>query len=335
MGIYFTPVLHTVLQILTIMAIGFFLRRARILPESFFSTLSAFLVEVALPLYMFTKISSTDSSVLGSSLVMSGAALVYVSFGLFFGFIVFHFSSFHGVEKRAGIGLCSFGNSAFLPLTLMEIFPHTVPMIADSFGTTVPALYISSFVLAQSPLLWSVGYALITGSARGLRLSRVLNAPIVAIFLGFLSLITGFNTVLTNEHFFLYHVFEGAKMVGGTTLPLILISIGAMIATIETRVEGKKKLASMALRVAGVRFLIFPIIFFTSYFLFLKELDFLTPTHIWVLFLEAHLPPATNLALMANKSGVNEDYTAFTTLITYGGYLVVLPLYLSYFLSIL
>ncbi len=335
MGIYFTPVLHTVLQILTMMAIGFVLRKLRILPDSFFSTLSAFLVEVALPLYLFTKIASTDSSVLGSSLVFPVAALIYVGLGIFLGFIVFHFSSFHGVEKRAGIGLCSFGNSAFLPLTLMEIFPHTVPMIADSFGTTVPALYISSFVLAQSPLLWSVGYALISGSTRGLRLSKVLNAPIVAIFLGFASLITGFNSVLTDQGFFLFHVFEGARAVGGTTLPLILISIGAMIATIETHVEGKKKLASMALRVAGVRFLLFPALFFASYFIFLRELDFLTPTHIWVLFLEAHLPPANNLALMANKSGVNEGYTAFTTLVTYGGYLVVLPLYMSFFLSTL
>ena len=335
MGIYFTPVLHTVLQILTMMAIGFVLRKLRILPDSFFSTLSAFLVEVALPLYLFTKIASTDSSVLGSSLVFPVAALIYVGLGIFLGFIVFHFSSFHGVEKRAGIGLCSFGNSAFLPLTLMEIFPHTVPMIADSFGTTVPALYISSFVLAQSPLLWSVGYALITGTTKGLRVSQILNAPMIAIFLGFASLMTGINTLLTNEQLFLYHIFEGARIVGSTTLPLILISIGAMIASIETHREGKRKLMSMALRVAGVRFLFFPAIFFISYFLFLKELDFLTPTHIWVLFLEAHLPPANNLALMANKSGVNEGYIAFTTLITYGGYFLALPLYLSFFLSIL
>jgi malate permease and related proteins len=333
---YFSPVLFTVLQLLTMMAVGFFIKKSGRLPNSFFPSLSVFLVDIALPFYFFTKLASSNRAFLHSSWIFPLAAVAYTSLGLFLGFLIFRFSSFTSTEKHAGIVLSGFGNFAILPLTLMELFPQTVPVIAELFDTDASVLYIGTMAMIMTPLLWSIGYALISGSTKNLSLSRILNPPVIGIIFGLIALFSPIGAFLnSSESGFVYHVFSGIRRIGSITFPLILISIGAMIADIETRVEGRDRLIKMALGVVLVRFLLFPALFFFAYFALLRHISILTPSHLWVLFLEAHIPPANNVATMARRVGSNESYIAFTTLITYTLYLVLLPLYLSFFLSLL
>ena len=117
------------------------------------------------------------------------------------------------------------------------------------------------------------------------------------------------------------------------TLPLILISLGAMIGNLHASKEKPLKLIIMAGASSFVRFLIMPALFYGSYFLFLKNFD-LSPAQLWVLFLETHIPPASNLAVMAHSKGINEDYAAYTLLVTYGLYMIIFPFYLMLFLKL-
>ncbi len=336
MAAYFSPVLFTVLQLLTMMAVGFFIKKSGRLPDSFFPSLSVFLVDIALPFYFFTKLASSDRAFVQSSWIFPLAAVAYTSLGLLLGFLIFRFSSFTRTEKHAGIVLSGFGNFAILPLTLMELFPQTVPVIAVLFDTNASVLYIGTMAMVMTPLLWSLGYALITGSTKNLSLSRILNPPVIGIIAGLIALFSPIGAFLGgSESGIFYHVFSGIARIGSITFPLILITIGAMIADIETHVDGRSRLINMALRVVLVRFVLFPACFFFAYFVLLRHLSILTPSHIWVLFLEAHLPPANNIATMAKRVETNESTIAFTTLITYTLYLVLLPLYLSFFLTII
>jgi predicted permease len=189
--------------------------------------------------------------------------------------------------------------------------------------------------MVESPLVWSLGYVLVTGSKKKLKPTQLINPPIVAILLGFFFLITGIGNYLINETEFIFPIFSALRFLGSTTFPLILISLGAMMAEIEIQVIERRKLLFISLGVGIVRFLFLPATFFLSYFLFLKNISFLTPTHIFVLFIEAHIPPATNVAIMVKQAHINEPNTAFTTLITFALYLIILPIYLSIFLSII
>ena len=89
----------------------------------------------------------------------------------------------------------------------------------------------------------------------------------------------------------------------------------------------------MAALVSTVRFLILPAAFLAAYFLIFRPLAF-SPVVLWIVFLEMHTPPATNLAVMASQSGTNQDTAAFTILVTYVLFVLLLPLYLVVFLSL-
>ena len=112
-----------------------------------------------------------------------------------------------------------------------------------------------------------------------------------------------------------------------------MISLGSMIANLSYKKGKNHSLIIVTLYVSLIRFLFFPALFFSLYFLLFKKLA-LSPVQIWVIFLEMHIPPAANLSVMAAQAEINEDTVSFTLLFTYILYLFLLPLYLLFFLSL-
>ncbi len=85
--------------------------------------------------------------------------------------------------------------------------------------------------------------------------------------------------------------------------------------------------------VSLVRLVLLPCLFYASFFGVLRHLS-LAPAVLFVLFLETHTPPATNLSLIAGEAGVNEHHAAVTLLGNYILYLLLMPIYLTVFLFI-
>jgi len=215
----------------------------------------------------------------------------------------------------------------------MEIFPITLPIISRLFGTAEPTLYVGVYILVFSPLLWSIGNYLMTGKGKRPGFKELITPPFIGVLLGFFALLTGFGTLAANQKLPFFHIISALRMIASLTLPLILISLGAMIGNLHTSKEKPSKLLLMAGATTFVRFLIMPAVFYGSYFLFIKNLH-LSPGQLWVLFLETHIPPASNLSAMANSRGVNIDYSAYTLLVTYGSYMLIFPFYLMLFLRL-
>ena len=330
---YFLPIFYTVLQLFALIAIGFFLKRFGSWEDTFFSSLSIFVVKIALPLYLFIKISSSDPQVITRSPMFLLASLIIMGTGVLVSIIIFHFLPFKSDEKRAGIAFSTFGNSGYFPLSVIEIFPITLPLISELFGTSEPTLYVGVYLLVNSPLLWSVGNYLITGKGRFPGVKEIITPPFIGIIFGFVALLTGFGTISGNQELPIFHILSALERVSAMTMPLILISLGAMIANLHASKEKPLKLLFMAGVSSFIRFLIIPSLFYGSYFLFLKNLN-LAPAQLWVLFLETHIPPASNLALMAHSKGINEDYAAYTLMVTYGLYMIIFPFYLILFLRL-
>ena len=330
---YFLPIFYTVLQLFALIAIGFFLKRFGGWEDKFFSSLSIFVVKIALPLYLFIKISSSDPNAITRSPMFLLAAVIIMGAGAIVSLIVFSFLPFKSDEKRAGIAFSTFGNSGYFPLSVIEIFPVTLPLISKLFGTSEPTLYVGVYLLVNSPLLWSAGNYLVTGKGRRPGIREIITPPFVGVLFGFLALLTGFGTIAGNQELPFFHILSSLERISTMTLPLILISLGAMIGNLHISGEKPSKLMLMAGATSAVRFLIMPALFYGSYFLFLKNLN-LTPAQLWVLFLETHIPPASNLAVMAHSKGINEDYAANTLLVTYGLYMIIFPFYLMLFLRL-
>ncbi len=330
---YFLPIFYTVLQLFALIAVGFFLKRFGGWEDIFFSSLSKFVVKIALPLYLFINISSSDPSEIVRSPMFLLAAIIIMGAGAIVSILVFSFLPFKSDEKRAGIAFSTFGNSGYFPLSVIDIFPVTLPLISELFGTSEPTLYVGVYLLVNSPLLWTAGNYLMTGKGRRPGIKEIITPPFIGVLLGFAALLTGFRTVAGNMELPLFHILSALERISAMTLPLILISLGAMIGNLHTSSEKPSKLILMAGATSVVRFLIMPALFYGSYFLFLKNLN-LSPGQLWVLFLETHIPPATNLAVMAHSKGTNEDYAANTLMVTYGLYMIIFPLYLMLFLRL-
>ncbi len=326
-------VTYTLLQLLVLLAIGFALARYRGYPKPLFLGINRFLAGVALPLYFFTSIAKTNVEDLRSGWIFPIIAAALILLGLVLSAGVFRLLPFSPEERRMGIGLSTFGNSGYIPLGLLEIFPLTMPQIAARFPAQTASLYIGCYLLVNSPLLWTLGNWLVAGTGRKPKITEIFPPPFIGIAAGLLTVALGLQGWLLDASLPFLHAFKALEKIGSTTLPLVMVSLGAMISELGAGTLSHRRRFGMAAAVAGIRYLAMPGLFIVAYILLLKPLGF-TPVQCWAIFLEMNIPPATNLSVMASRAGRNEEHVSFTLLVSYILYLVALPVYLFIFLQL-
>jgi predicted permease len=326
-------VFYTLLQLLLLLALGFWLARARGYPRELFQGLNRFLASVALPLYFFTSIAKTDPADMRTGWVFPIVAACIILVGLAVSIPLFKALPFTSEHRRAGVALSVFGNSGYIPLGLMEIIPVTMPFIAEKFNPQTASLYIGTYLLVNSPLLWTLGNWLVAGTGKRPRLAELFPPPFIGIIAGLSVVGFGLQPWLFDKGLPFFHAFKALEKVGGLTLPLIMITLGAMISELGSTERPRRELIGMAATVSAVRFLVMPGLFVVAYLFILRPLAF-TPVQCWVVFLEMTIPPATNLSIMAGRAHKNEEHVSFTLMVTYLLFLAVLPAAMYMFLSL-
>ncbi|MFW6288859.1 MAG: AEC family transporter [Spirochaetota bacterium] len=335
MSAYLIPVFYAVLQLIILIAVGFVARRLGNWTDEFFVGMSRFVVRVALPLYFVARVGRTDIGDLRSLLPMPIAALAMVALGLGLSYGLFALLPYRGANRRAGIAMAAFGNSGYMPLTLAEIVPISVPIIADILAPGITPVHVAAYLFVFSPLLWSVGNLIITAPEAGHRefkVSKLISPPLVGILVGVAVSMSGVAAYTDDPRLPVRHLFEAVGRLSAITLPLALVSLGALIGGLKVPRGAFGHYIGLALAVAGVRFLFIPAVFFALYAT--GKLEFLGPAIVFALFLEMHTPPATNFSLMVGDAGVNTEHTAVTLLVGYVTYLIAMPVYLVLFLSL-
>lgn len=325
-------VFYALLQLLFLSGLGFFLSRLRGWPRDLFHGFNRFVATVALPVSFFTSIARTDPASLRTAWIFPLAAVVVIGLGLALAAPLAALRVFPRGERRAALGLAAFGNSGFLPLALMEILPLSLPALAGRFDFPAATLYIGTYLMVNSPLLWSLGTWLVAGTGRP-RLGELITPPFVGIVAGLAVAATGLQAPLLDPELPFFHVFRALERIGATTVALVMVALGAMIGELAFAPGTRRGLVGVAALVSVVRFLLLPAAFVALYLLVLKPLAFSDP-QLWTVFLLMHLPPATNFSVMASRAGRNEAQVSFTLLVTYVAYLVALPLYLLLFLRL-
>ena len=330
---YFLPVFYAILQLIAILGIGFLLRRRNFFSSEFFAKLGRLVIRVGLPLYFVANLRDTDVSSLRDSLVFPPIGVLMVALTVLVSSLVFRLLPVPESDRRAGVALASFGNSGYMPLTLIEILPVTIPFVAERFGRDVPVLFVGAYLLGYSPLLWSAGFFILTGKGRRPKFSQLITPPIIGIIVGLAIPALRINSIIEDPGLPLFHLMAAIERVSAITVPMALVCLGSLLADLELGEGDRRRYWTMAIGVVGIRFLILPGLYLLAHRLFnLPEV--LSNAHAWVIFLEMHTPTATNLSVMAAETGVNRSHAAFTIFLSYVVYLFVMPLYLTLFLSV-
>ncbi len=331
---YFVPVLMAMIQLVTLAAAGFILRKKDAFPQAFFTQTSRFLINIVLPVYYFVRVSRSNFADLLAGAVFPFAAVIILLLSIGIAVVYLSIFRFHGEHKRLGMALSVFGNVGFMPLFLAELFPSVIPELDAMFGTTTPSLYIGLYLFVGSPAMWSIGNYLMIGSVGKVKFKNLISPPIYGLVAGMLIPILHLQGILYNPDWPFIQIMNAFDRLAASFFPLTLVCLGASIAGISfnNQVE-RPMMIKMTIHVSIFRFLILPGMFFLLYFAILRPLN-IQPIYAWVFFLQMTVPTATGFSILAAKHGMHEEIVSFTILFNYLLYIFILPAFLLLFLAL-
>ncbi len=292
-----------VTTVLLVAAAGAFLIRGKFLKDEGLRVLSQCVFAIMLPCLLFSKVSErVDLSTLLRYWAVPLSALVFVSGGLLFGFAAAKALRYPPHFFKPGIAAGTFGNISFIPIPLVAAMTMVFPVFAADGNSAAQGIsYISLFLMVYSPLLWSVGFRLLSaeGAASSARsvLREILNPPLIGMIAG---VVVG-TTPLLKDLFIgasapLGPLFKAAEIMGAAAVPCALITLGGKLAYGPTH-------CSLPLRcvlgVSIVKLLALP--FFALLCVCAAMKSGLMPKDALlavVLVIEAAVPQATNLSII-------------------------------------
>jgi predicted permease len=292
---------------------GYLLIRCRIFSRNAIGDLAKLILYLPVPALLFVKMFHSFSPALIRELMVIPLGAVFMLILAWFMAVLACFLLAIPREDRSLFtAMMMFGNTGYIPIPLvMSIFPE------EQASRSV--VYISLFLLLFSPLFWFFGLHMVSrGSGEASGRGRLISPPLVGILAGVIcSLIFPIRNFLQNHGSVL---LESCRIVGETTVPLAMILIGSVIATLAPRNTNDWKIV---LGLILVKMILFP--FLVIGILYLLPLPNLVRM---VLAIEGMVPPATNLVIMAKSYGKGADLISLSLFTTYMFSLITLPCYI-------
>jgi len=313
MIIAFTTTVSAILKLFLISLGGYGIVRFGIFKKESINDLARLILYLLVPSLLFVKMFGRFNVQLLRELAVIPVASLLLT--MLAGFLALGGGLFLRIpaEKRnVFFASVLFGNSGYIPIPLvLALFPGEKGDLA--------VLYISLFLLVFSPMLWTLGVYLVGRNPHvRMPLRSLLSPPFVGILLGVcFSLIPPLRHFLEGPGSFLVELGE---ILGDATVPMAMVLIGAVIAGLEIKPGPKWKI------IAGISFLklfLLPaLVILILYFLPLPNLV------RFVIALEAAVPPATNLVVIARTYQRPADLISLTLFVTYLTALVTIPLFI-------
>jgi len=281
----FIVVLQSVLVLLGIGLIGFWITRRGILPENVLSLLSRLAIDIALPCMVFASIMVNFSPAeLPDWWQLPLWWFAFAAVSLVLTLITMFISQ---KETRGEFALnLFFQNGLFMPLII----------ISGIFGTDtpyIPQLYI--FIIFH-PVVFFSAYQLFFRNKSQTRIqwSRIFNPILIATVLAVVV------QLLTARDYLPDFVQSIIQILGGMALPLIMIILGGSL-YLDIRQKGKFYYGEI-IKFVIIKNLVFPMAF-------LALLIFLQPTYSLALIfiLQAAVPPITGTPIVTERAGGNKS----------------------------
>lgn len=281
----FTIVLQSVLVLLGVGVIGFWITRRGITPESVHAFLSRLAIDIALPCMVFSSIITTftpDKLPDWWQLPLWWAVFAAASLGLS---LLFMFLA--AKENRAEFAMSLFyQNGLFFPVII----------ISGVFGAGseyLPQLYI--YIMLHPVMFFSTYHLFLKKKLADTRVrwSRIFNPVLIATVLGLV-----LQLFSAGEHLPDFAV-DVIDMIGDMALPLILLVLGGSL-YLDFKQRGRFYIKEI-LKFLAVKNIIFPLIC-------LGLLIAFKPAYGLALlfFLEAAVPPITTIPIMTERGGGNK-----------------------------
>jgi predicted permease len=298
----FLVVLESVLVLLAIGIIGFWIARRNVVPENALGFLATLAIDIALPSTVFANIMDNFNPVDFPDwwqmplwwLVFTALALVLV--------LVTRYISAR--ETRAEFGLSLFyQNGIFFPLIILSgLYGTDTPLVAQLF----------IFIMLHPSMLFST-YQLFFKQAPGqLRWQRIINPVLVATIIAVVAQLAGLKAYLPD---FVLSIFE---ILGAMALPLVMIILGGSL-YLDFQQKGRFYIAEVT-KFVIVKNIVFPLA--TIGVLLLLRPD----DNIALLFLlEAAVPPITGAPILTERSGGNRSIATQFVFASFAASVLTIP----------
>lgn len=304
--------LHTiesVLSLLLLIAVGFYITGKSWFGSSGSSFLSKFTVSVAIPCYMTYNVINTCETRENLINLFKGLPIPFFTIitSLFLG--LFLAKIFSILPPRRGV----FVNAVTLSNTVIIGFP----VVTSLFGEEATP-FAMIYYMANTILFWTVGTYLLRqdGSQKSALISKeglkkFFSPPIIGFIVGVVIVLSG---VQLPEF-----IFSPLSMLKDTTTPLAMIFIGSIL----RRTDYKKiRLTRDLIVVLIVRFIVSPA--FMALVCSLLPIDLLMKQ---VFFVLATMPAMTQLGIMAKESDSDVEFASVLVTVTTTVSMFVLPIY--------
>lgn len=293
---------------------GFVLVRKRILSEEGLNGLTRLAIELTLPLFIFCQLTRHFSFHLYPNWWLFPILSLVITFvGLVLGCLVLGIDK-SIAQRKEFLALCAFQNSGWLPLVLSA-------SLLSGREKEEMLIYIFLFLLGFNLVIWSLGiYLLSSHKRKRLEFAHFFSPPVLATLFAFLVILSGLADSIPR------FIFRPAKMIGDCTLPLAMIVIGGSLASISLKIT-KFNIRQLS-EVILLKLILLP----TLAFIIILKTNL--PALVGLLILmEAAMPPATSLSLIARHYAKKETLINQGILFGHLLSLITIPLFLSLFFS--
>jgi len=305
---------RAMLEIFLLAAVGYVLVKKNILKDAGIDALSRLVVEVTLPLLIFSQLIREFSfSVYSNWWIFPLISITITILGLAAGLALTGFITRGPQHKWQFLSLVTFQNSGYLPLALI------VTLLPPAQSGQM-LIYLILFLLGFNLIMWSAGvYMLTLSTGKKFEMASLFSPPVVATLLSLLVIFLGLNTVIPA------FIIRPLKMTGDCTLPLAMFVVGANLAQIHLGRIDKKTVSLLIL----MKMLLLP-----ALGLWLV-IAFKMPALVGLLIvMQLAMPPATSLSV------IMRHYKKEDLLISQGIFfghlagLITLPLFLSFYFAL-
>lgn len=288
-----------------LIVLGVFITKIKILDEHSLEGISALVMKISLPAYIFIKaVESADrQSLLDSMIVIPLGFLLYV---ILFVFIYILEKIFGLKNDRQKIFRASFmfGNIGFMGIPLVvAIYPETA------------LLYVSVLTIVDQLIFWTYGVGLTRPAQKGEKFSvsslkNMVSPPLIAIVLAVIFIFCGIPVPKLLD--------SAINTVGATSMPLALIYIGGALYTTDIRpvIRCRELYAGIL-----VKMLLIPAAVYMAYTAFGVSAE-MAGTFVYILA----LPGIELVPMLAKANGSDGDYAVGTIMLTTIASLITIPI---------
>lgn len=300
----------TVIKLLLIALFGFYLYKRKVITDQALGVLTALVINFTFPFLIFSRLIGSSQIVLSSSLwVFILIAILIFLVGYFLGLIV-SWGKSHKLKEEF-ISAISFQNGGYLPISI-AFFLFPAGGLREKF-----LVYIFLYLLGYNVIMWSLGSFLIFRKKKeAFRFQSLFTPPVLGIVLALLFIYTKATGFIPKT------LLDPLQMVGDTSFVLSLIILGCWLAKIK--LEGFTKQLMLIFELGLLKLLLMPLLFMVGLVYF--KLFSLLGVFI---VLEAAMPSAVSLPIIANLRGADSEFVSQGVFFTHLLSIITIPLLLS------